>query len=225
MLGIKNKIKIIVHPANLESTKPVSTKFGFDRGLPIDRYYIEKFLNKNKKYIKGSVLEISENKYTKKFGGNRVKKSMVINYKKTRGVNLVANLETGSGVLEELADCFIMTQTLPFVFDISNVIKNSLKLLKKGGVLLITTPGITQISRYDMDRWGQYWSLTDLAIKKLFSEFVTNKNIHTETYGNVKSSSLFLYGLSASEVDRGELDYNDPNYQLVVCARITKWRE
>ena len=41
---------------NLRKTKPISNVFGLDRGTPIDRFYIEDFLYKNKSLIKGKCL-------------------------------------------------------------------------------------------------------------------------------------------------------------------------
>jgi glycosyltransferase involved in cell wall biosynthesis len=41
---------------NLRRVKPINRRFGFDRGLPIDRYYIEYFLKKHNVNIKGHVL-------------------------------------------------------------------------------------------------------------------------------------------------------------------------
>jgi len=87
---------------------------------------------------------------------------------------------------------------------------------------LVTVPGITQISRYDMDRWGQYWSFTDLSLKMLFEEVVDKKYIDVSTYGNVKTAAAFLYGYAEHEFSKKDLDYNDKNYQLIVTAIIQK---
>src|SRR6478735_5047329 len=56
-------------------TEPVSVDFGFDRGLPIDRYFVEGFLARNASRIRGRVLEIGDNEYTLRFGGKQVEKS------------------------------------------------------------------------------------------------------------------------------------------------------
>jgi hypothetical protein len=115
-----------------------------------------------------------------------------------------------------------MTQTLSFIYDIKSAVKHSLQLLKQGGCLLITNPGITQISRYDYDRWGQYWSLTDKTIRRLYEGYVPEENITTATYGNVKTAACFLYGMASEDLMQQDLSYNDPDYQLVVTAVIIK---
>jgi len=199
---------------------PISSLFGFDRGIPIDRYYIEAFLSENRMHIKGMTIEIADNAYTKRFG-ERVTRSLILHVS-DKGADIIGNLETGEGLPVELADCIIMTQTLSFIYDIKSAVKHSLQMLKKGGCLLVTNPGITQISRYDYDRWGQYWSFTDKTIRRLFEEHVPKENITTATYGNVKTAACFLYGMASEELVKQDLNYNDPNYQLVVAAIITK---
>src|SRR6202035_2497766 len=43
---------------SLRRLQPVSRKFGYDRGTPISRYYIETFLKARKNDIRGRVVEI-----------------------------------------------------------------------------------------------------------------------------------------------------------------------
>jgi len=137
---------------NLCSIKPVSKVFGFDRGQPIDRYYIEKFLLENHQYIKGVVLEIGDNYYSKKFGTN-IEKIEVLHY--TSGnpkATIMGDLTDVSMLPKNKTDYFIYTQTLNFVYNFQDAIKSSYYLLKKGGIILAIVAGISQISRYDMNR-------------------------------------------------------------------------
>lgn len=222
---IKKMIKLFkkVEWYNLRTTKPISRLFGFDRGQPIDRYYIESFLKDNSSSIKGKVLEIADNKYTKKFGGQNILESEVLhavdgNPKAT----IVGDLVTGQGLPENAFDCFILTQTLQFIYDIHSAAGNAVKCLKPGGVALITVAGISQISRYDMKRWGDYWRFTDRSLTMLFEQYVPKENIKIKTYGNVLSSVAFLHGLACDELTREELDYADQDYQMLITAIIRK---
>lgn len=200
---------------------PVSAIFGLDRGTPVDRYYIENFLQSNSHYITGDVLEIAEDTYTYAFGTN-INKSYIMHVE-GGGQNIIkGDLSTGEGIVENMADCIICTQTLPFIFDLSKVAENMLKMLKPNGVLLITVSGITQISRYDMQRWGHYWSFTDASLKKLFLHLVPEKNISVETFGNVKAATAFLYGLAAEELEENDLKLQDADYQLIVTAVVRR---
>ena len=47
---------------------PISQKFGFDRGTPVDRYYIEVFLAAYSRDIRGRALEVGDASYCRKFG-------------------------------------------------------------------------------------------------------------------------------------------------------------
>ncbi len=207
---------------NLHTIQPVSRRFGLERGEAIDRYYIEKFLENNRHLICGVVLEVANSKYTQQFGGSQVQQSLVLHTVPHHNADIVGDLETGTGLPENIADCFILTQTLLCIFDVFAAAKNAMKLLKPGGVLLITVPGITQISRFDYERWGQYWSFTDLSLRKLFERIVPPENIDIKTYGNVKIATDFLYGLALHEVPPQDLDYIDHDYQLIISAVVRK---
>ncbi len=45
----------LINFGDLRRLTPVSKEFGFERGLPIDRYYIEKFLAEHTSDIQGRV--------------------------------------------------------------------------------------------------------------------------------------------------------------------------
>ena len=208
---------------NLRRLTPISSVFGFDRGLPLDRYYIEGFLKRHSADIYGSVLEIGDPSYTRKFGGGAVTRSDVLhavpgNPKAT----LVGNLATGEGIPQEAFDCMILTQTLLFIYDVQAAITNIYGALKPGGVLLATFPGISQISRYDMDRWGDYWRFTDASARRLFGDVFELENVKEETFGNVLSTCAFLHGLATHELKPEELDYHDPDYQMLITIRAKK---
>lgn len=200
---------------------PISNCFGFDRGLPIDRYYIEKFLKSHCDDIKGVCLEIAENTYTQKFGGVKVTKSEILHLTPDNpNATIIADLTNAPQILDETFDCIIFTQTLQHIFDIKSAIKTLHRILKENGVLLATFPGISQISRYDMERWGDYWRFTTLSAQKLFSPYF--KKLAIKAYGNVLTSSAFLYGMASDELTREILEYNDDNYQLLITVRAQK---
>lgn len=203
------------------STKPLSNVFGLDRGVPIDRYYIESFLYKNRYLINGDVLEIADSFYTKKFGDDKVNNSFVFSNEEAPGVDFVGDLVSGTGVKENIVDAFIMTQTLPFIFDMNAAVKNAIKMIRPGGHLLITVSGITPISRYDYERWGHYWSFTDMSLKEILKSNDVEEPV-IESYGNVKVACAFLYGMATHEIKKNDLDYKDDNFQMLITAVLKK---
>lgn len=221
---MRNPFKRIINKPNwhsLRSTKPISRVFAFDRGTPIDRIYIEQFLESNKNYIKGTLCEIAEGSYCKKYGHD-VNKIEIFHNNENPNATIVGDLSNISTLPENKIDCFIVTQTLNFIYDFKSAIKGIHYMLKDGGVALVTVAGISQISRYDMDKWGDYWRFTDLSVKKSFEEVFGIGNIEVEIYGNVLAAISYLEGICAEELTREELFYRDKDYQLVITVRATK---
>lgn len=214
----------IINFNDMETTEPVSKVFGFDRGTPIDRYYIEKFYNENAEYIKDIVLEIADSNYSNKFGGKKVSQFEVLHLtSENKLATLIGDLTKPETIPHNKVNCFICVQTLNFIFDIREAILSSFKVLKNGGVFLGTVSGISQISRYDMDRWGDYWRFTNLSILKLFEETFGKGNVQVFTYGNVLSSVCFLKGLSLEDIpNKNFLDKHDPDYQIIIGIRAFK---
>jgi hypothetical protein len=208
---------------NLRRTSPISSLFGFDRGQPIDRYYIEAFLQKYSSEICGRVLEIGDPGYTLKFGGECVTCSDVLHaVPGNPQATLVGDLETGQGLPIDSYDCMILTQTFHFIYNVEAAIAHSHASLKPNGVLLATFPGISQISRYDMDRWGDYWRFTDASARRLFVDVFGPENVIEETHGNVLVACAFLHGLAAEELTAKELDTCDPDYQVTITVRAQR---
>jgi SAM-dependent methyltransferase len=207
----------------LRRSRPISSVFGIDRGQPIDRYYIEQFLQSCTGDIRGRVLEIGDAAYTRMYGGTRVTQFDVLHaVAGNPEATLVGNLATGEGIPVETFDCMILTQTLHCIYDIHNAIKQLHRSLKPNGVVLATMPGISQISRYDMDRWGDFWRFTDLSIQLLFTEVFGKDNVSVRTYGNVLASVAFLHGIASHELKKSELEFQDPDYQVTIGVRAVK---
>jgi hypothetical protein len=218
-----NRLFFSVRWHRLRSIKPVSSVFGIDRGYPIDRYYIESFLQKNSEHIRGTVLEIAEDTYSKKFGGEKLLQSEILHFSNDNPkATIVGDLSNINTLPAETMDCFICTQTFQFIYDFKEGIRGAHHLLKKGGILLATVPGISQISRYDMDRWGDYWRFTNLSALRSFEEVFGTNNVEVDFYGNVLSSLAFLEGISVEELSPQELNYKDKDYQMLITIVARK---
>jgi hypothetical protein len=203
-------------------TQPISTQFGMDRGTPIDRFYIEQFLEKNAAAIKGRVVEIADNTYTLKYGRG-IEKSEILHVDPSAAdATIIADLSNPDSIPANVADAFICTQTLNFIYEVKNAVQGIHKLLKINGKALITVAGLSQISRYDMDRWGDYWRFTDKSLKRLLAEYFDENDIEITTFGNVHSATMFLQGLSMEEVDRHKIMLNDRDYQMIIGAVVIK---
>lgn len=213
----------MINFGNLRRLEPISQVWGLERGQPIDRYYIEKFLAKHSFDVQGHTLEVGDNIYTRKFGKERVLKSDILHVSPDDPrATIIADLTNANHVPSDTFDCIICTQTLHLIYDVHLAFKSLHRILKPGGILLITVPGISQISRYDMDRWGDYWRFTSASMRRITRSTFPKDQIHIEAYGNVLAAAAFLYGLAASELSKQELIYNDPDYEVIIGIRAAK---
>lgn len=208
---------------NLRSLSPISKVFGYDRGIPIDRAYIEKFLENNKEVIKNRVCEIGECRYMKKFGVD-ISQQIVFSFSQSNSINatFVGDLSVVNSLPESVVDCFICTQTLNFIYDFKSAIRGIYRMLDTGGVLLATVAGLCQISRYDMDKWGDYWRFTDHSIKIMFAEVFGVENVEVEVFGNVLAATSLLHGIAAEELTYDEIFYKDNDYQVIISVKAFK---
>ncbi len=203
----------------LPGLEPVSRQFGFDRGKPIDRWYIERFLDGHRADVRGAVLEVAEDTYTQWYGDGEVARSDVLHHAGTEQSTIVGDLTTGAGLPAAAYDCFICTQTLPFIYDVHAAVRGMANVLVPGGVVLATVPGMSQVSREDKRDWGDWWRFTSDGARRLFEEAFDDVDV--EAHGNVLSAAAFLYAYAAEELTEAELSHRDPDYELLITVRAT----
>ena len=205
--------------------KPIRPAFGYGHGQCIDRYYIESFLGRYSPDIRGRVLEMGDHTYTRQFGGEKVSKSDVLHVSPGHSqATIIADLTCADQIPSEVFDCIILTQTLQFIYDMRAALRTLHRILKPGGVLLATFPGISQIARYDMEHWGEFWRLTTLSSSKLFAEFFPENCVTVQAFGNILTTIAFLHGLVSAELRREELDCHDRDYEMLITVRAMKPR-
>ena len=106
----------VVGLPSLRRTRPVSAYWGFDRGMPVDRVYIERFLERHAADIRGRVLEVEDAEYTRTCGGTRVTTSDVLDVDPANErATVVADLGEAGSLPPERFDCAIVTQTLQYM--------------------------------------------------------------------------------------------------------------
>jgi SAM-dependent methyltransferase len=212
-----------VHFGSLRRLRPIGRIFGSEWGQCIDRYYIESFLARYAADIHGHVLEVADNTYTRQFGGTHVQQSDVLHVSPQHpGATITADLTCADHLPSETFDCVIFTQTLQFIYDVRAALRTLYRILKPGGVLLATGNGISQIARWDMDHWGEYWRFTSLSAHKLFTEIFPVSHVTVQAHGNVLAAMAFLHGLVSEELRQDELDYFDPDYEVLITIRAVK---
>jgi SAM-dependent methyltransferase len=208
---------------SLRRTKPISTDYGFDRGTPVDRQYVEAFLREHASDIRGRVLEVGDDRYAVAFGGDAVESISVLNLV-GRGVanEIVDDLARPRRLDGETFDCVICVQTLHLIYEVATAIENLAGILRPEGVLLATVPGISQVSSEPGQPWRDQWRFTCASASRAFAEVFGAENVSVRGYGNVLTSIAFLHGIAAEELTAKELDFRDPAYDLVVSVRARR---
>ena len=207
----------------LTRLEPISRTFGFERGKPVDRWYIERFLAAHAADVRGHVLEVAETTYTEWYGGDDVRRSDVLHAAPGNpAATIVGDLTTGEGIPVAAFDCFLMTQTLPFIYDVHNAVRGAHRLLRPGGVVLATVPGMSQVSREDQRDWGDWWRFTSQGARRLFADVFGEDAVEVTAHGNVLAACAFLYGLAAEDLTESQLAHRDPEYELLTTIRAAK---
>jgi SAM-dependent methyltransferase len=207
----------------LTRLEPVSRTFGFERGRPIDRWYIERFLAAHASDVRGRVLEVAESTYSQRYGGDGVERADVLHAAPGNPqATIVGDLTTGAGIPEAAFDCFVMTQTLPFIYEVADAVRGVHRLLKPGGIVLASVPGMSQVSREDQRDWGDWWRFTSQGARRLFGEVFGDDAVQVTAHGNVLAACAFLYGLAAEDLTQAQLAHHDPEYELLTTVRAVK---
>jgi hypothetical protein len=220
---VKRRLGIPPSFGDLAKTTPLSSQFGYDRGTPIDRYYIQSFLADHANNIFGRTLEIGNDGYTAYFGGSRTTQRDVLHvHAGNPAATIVGDLSEKGTLAAGAYDCLVITQTLHLIYDIRAAVNELYNALRKGGVLLLTSPGISQIAR---DEWGGpnwFWSITPASASRLFGDVFGAANVEVRSNGNVFAATAFLQGIAVEEVAKAKLDVVDEAYPVIVTVRATK---
>jgi hypothetical protein len=204
---------------SLRSTKPISSGWGFDRGRPVDRYYIHSFLEGHREDIHGRVLEILNSEYTSRFGSQIEQADILDIDPANQKATVIADLAAADSIRADSFDCFILTQTLQLIYDVKSAIAHSHRILRPGGVLLVTIPAVSRLAG---EGYTDYWRFTPASCACLFGEIFGPDQLTITAYGNVLSAIAFLEGMACEELSKRELDVSDERYPVLLAIRAVK---
>jgi SAM-dependent methyltransferase len=220
---VRQRIRRVVRPARLGTlrrTTPLSHDFGYDRGTPVDRYYIERFLWAHRDKVRGRVLEVKESMYTDRFGTGVTQKDVLDIDRTNPLATIVADLAAADAIPDETFDCFILTQTLQLIYDARSAIAHAHRIIRPGGALLVTVPTLSPI--VDDDQLTDYWRFTPASCAALFGDIFGRESIRVRAYGNVLTSVAFLEGMAHEELTAQELEMYDSRSAMLVSVYAVK---
>jgi SAM-dependent methyltransferase len=203
----------------LTNVIPLSYAWGVDRGLPVHRMHLERFLSRYAADIKGHCLEFQEPRYVPRFGGTAVRKLDILHADHTNPrATLVADLTKSNTLPDARFDCIVCTHVLQSIFDVQQAVAELHRILAPGGVLLVAEPQISQCdSRYD-----ELWRFTRDGLTRLLLTAFAPAELTTQAYGNSLTAAGELRGMVAAEFSEDVLSTHDYRFATEICARAVK---
>ncbi len=212
---IRSYFITFIKPKTTYQLAPISDKFGFDRGKPIDRYYIDNFIEKHQDKILGHCLEVHDDAYLKRFGASKVTVSDVVDIDTSNKLaNIYCDLTYAQNIADNTYDCLVITQTLGLIPDHGQAIKQLHRILKPGGTLLLT---VSTMGPYIKNGNG-YWRYSPKSVAYLLEKYFKKENMHIDTYGNALAGQAFWVGMAAEEFEPEQLNFKDERFPVIVTA-------
>jgi len=206
---------------DLRRITPFST-WGASRGGSIARVYMAQFLERHGNDIRGRALEIAGDEYIRRYGKGVTQVDILDVLPDNPNATIVADIADAPGVPANSFDCVLITQVLSWVYDVRAALGTAHRILRPGGVLLATTPGIARIAPVESELFGEWWHFTSMSAKRVTEEVFGPGNVEVESFGNVLAAAGSLYGLGAYDLSPEELAVRDPAFELVVAIRAVK---
>jgi hypothetical protein len=205
----------------VQRTRPIS-RSPADRGTPVDRYYIERFLEENRPLIRGTCLEVMNPDYVRRFGGEVARVDVLDINRQNPDVTIYGDLRRLEQVPDDTYDCFVITQVFQYIDDVEAAVRETVRILKPGGTALVTLPALHKL---ESPTYSHYWRFTPLSAKYLFGRYFPDDHLHIQSWGNVLAGMAFWVGLAQEDLRRKHLDQHDPAYPCTITVRATKPKE
>jgi len=218
---IRGNILRLVHPSSnyflaTRELKPLSTRFGFDRGTPIDRFWIDSFIESQKSHIRGRVLEICDDRYASKYSQSITTLDILDVDRKNKKATVYGDLRNLENIASETYDCIILTHVLGQIDDVGAAAKELARITKPGGTLLVTSASFSSTVEHETN----YWRFTQKAMHYLFDHKFSK--VEVDFMGNVLAGQCFWVGMSQAELSLAELSYKDERFQCVITVVAKK---
>ena len=199
--------------------EPVSPLWGAERGLCVDRYYIERFLRRNAGDIRGAVLASPDAVYARRYGGSRLERCDVIDADSTSAeAAIIAGLHHVPEIASGSYDCALLPHVLHLVEEPAAVLAEFRRMLKPGGVLLVTVPCAARLEPDNAD--GDRWRFSAQGLTSLLETAFAGGDLRVHGEGNGDALVASLTGLAAEEVGTDRLERDDPAMPLLATARV-----
>jgi len=185
----------------LEAARPVFPH------VPIDRYYIYHFMKKQAASVRGLVLNVGAD-------GSGTMRALfaqceywTVDIQGDKRPDIVGDATHLPFATGEGPDCILCNQVLEHAVDPGGLLREFRRVLRPGGLLLLTTP-FHPIYHADPD---DFWRFTASGLRMLLSGW---RDVDIQPYGNRWMQVAFVEGKDLRDVDTRLLDVLDPHVPL-----------
>ena len=196
---------------NLRRVTPISASYGFERGTPIDRYYVDKFFTAHRHVITGRVLEIQTRDHIRTYGAD-VTAADTLDISPGFAPTYHCDLADAAIVPDGRYDCFLLPNTLCFLRNLEAALQEARRIVRRGGVILATVPGFVPLTP-DVD---DYWHASADGWRVVAERVWPDCETAVAAHGNCLAAAASMYGIAAEELTDAELDAHDPRYPVLV---------
>jgi SAM-dependent methyltransferase len=199
--------------------RPASRTFGFERGLPIHRYYVQRFFETHSNQIRGRCLEFHDSGHVRTYGGGRPSRIDILDLSaENPDATIVADITKPNDIPSDTFDCIVCVHVLHLVYEADVFTRELHRLLAPGGTLFVAVPGTSMID----PNWPEYRRWTALGVRTLLGQFFRPSDIRVEPYGNSLAAAAEMRGLASDEIAPWELNVKDDLFQVEVCGLAVK---
>lgn len=218
------KVRCLMHGyglprwGNLRRTTPFSSSYGFERGTPVDRYYLHRFLAAHRDRIAGDVLEVQNNSYTERYG-REVRRADTFDIVPEFSPTHLCDFAHCGGVIPSAAyDCLLLPNTLQHFRELDLALAHAIRVVRPGGTILASAAGLLPLTGDVPD----YWRMSPDGWRERLSAAWPGASLEITGHGNCLASVATQLGLALEELSPAELDVQDPRYPVLttICCRI-----
>lgn len=206
---------------NLLRARPFSERYGFDRGTPVDRFLMRRFLDEHRHLFHGQALEVGDDTFLRHYGDGAVAGVDIVDIDdKNPRATIVADLGLPDALPVDRHDVVLIAQTLQYVSDVRVALASCWGALRPGGALIVIVPSMARIdpNAEAHDRWR----FTPRGLRQLMEEVAGGATVDVRGLGNLPTAVAFLEGIAAEELPAGVLAHNDEAFPVLAAGVALK---
>jgi|RhiMethySRZTD1v2_1073278.scaffolds.fasta_scaffold55141_5 SAM-dependent methyltransferase len=213
------------HPVrwgSLRRLAPIGAGSGAQRGMPIDRYYVDRFVQQRAGLVRGRVLEAETPELARRYGRDVERVDVLDVDAYNDDATLLADLGDAGSLPEAAFDCELLVGVLERVTNLDVAVSNAWRSVALGGALLVSVPTVRAVDRTDAGRGVDTWRMLPAGLQAILELRCPDGDVEVEGFGNVLAATALLMGVAAEELRPSELDHHDPEHPVVACGCVVK---